>query len=176
MECWVDLGTAVKVRSPYPRLYTAVAVAINTAVRGPLTPQSDALTTRLLRPWWQTHSGFSPRRNIHAAPLRCVCCRTTGQTDRQTRGQTDPKLMLYVSAVGRANVIICCRARIFGWKKCHLSTHFLVSQYSLLEALSLLAYNRLQLHYRVYVYTQGEVTSQSLWSGYDRHFVGINII
>ena len=26
---------------------------------------------------------------------------------------------------------------------------------------------------RVHGYTQGEVTSQSLWSRYDRHFVGI---
>ena len=45
-------------RIPCPRLHIAVAVAINTIVRddhrdsnlGPLTPQSDALTTRLLRP------------------------------------------------------------------------------------------------------------------------------
>jgi len=54
---WVDLGTAVKVRSPYPRLYIAAAVAINklTAVRGViqtwvLSPQADTLTTRPVRP------------------------------------------------------------------------------------------------------------------------------
>ena len=33
MEGLVDLGTAVKVRSPCPRLYIAAAVAINTTVR-----------------------------------------------------------------------------------------------------------------------------------------------
>ena len=32
MEGWVDLGTAVKVRSPCPRLHVAAAVAINTTV------------------------------------------------------------------------------------------------------------------------------------------------
>ena len=34
MEGWVDLGTAVKVHSPCPRLYIAAAVAINTTGRG----------------------------------------------------------------------------------------------------------------------------------------------
>ena len=29
-EDWVDVGTAVKVRSPFPRLYSAAAVAVNT--------------------------------------------------------------------------------------------------------------------------------------------------
>ena len=56
MEGWVDLGTAVMVRSPCPRLYIAVAVAKKNNCRrrdsnlGPLTPLPDALTTRLLRP------------------------------------------------------------------------------------------------------------------------------
>ena len=54
---WVVLGTAVKVRSPCPRLYIAAAITIpqhNLLQRdlnlGPLTPLSDALTTRLPRP------------------------------------------------------------------------------------------------------------------------------
>jgi len=48
VEGWVDLGTAVKVRSQCPRLYIAAAVAINTYCQrrdsnlGPLTPQSDS--------------------------------------------------------------------------------------------------------------------------------------
>ena len=65
LEGWVELGTAVKVRSPCPRLYIAAAVAINTAVCGKirtwvLTPQSDALTTQLLRP---AMSLYRHRRN-----------------------------------------------------------------------------------------------------------------
>jgi len=53
-EGWVDLGTAIKVRSPCPRLYIAVAIAINTTVRVEirkwvLASQADALTTRPLR-------------------------------------------------------------------------------------------------------------------------------
>jgi len=45
VEGWVDLGTAVRMCSPCPRLYIAVAVVINTCPRwdsnlGPLTPQS----------------------------------------------------------------------------------------------------------------------------------------
>ena len=38
MEGWVDLGTAVKVHSPYPRLHIAAAVAINTTVRIRIPP------------------------------------------------------------------------------------------------------------------------------------------
>ena len=34
MQGWIDLGTAVKVCSLYPRLHITVAIAINTAVRG----------------------------------------------------------------------------------------------------------------------------------------------
>ena len=34
MQGWVDLGTAVEVRSPCPRPHIAVAVMINTTVRG----------------------------------------------------------------------------------------------------------------------------------------------
>ena len=34
MQGWVDVGTAVEVRSPCPRLYITVAVTINTTVRG----------------------------------------------------------------------------------------------------------------------------------------------
>jgi len=34
VEGWVDLGTAVRVCSPCPRLYTAVAVVINTTAGG----------------------------------------------------------------------------------------------------------------------------------------------
>jgi len=51
VEGWIDLGTAVKVGNPCPRLYIAAAVAINTTVHGvirtmgPLTPQWDMLTT-----------------------------------------------------------------------------------------------------------------------------------
>jgi len=33
VEGWVDLGTAVKVRSPCPRLYIAAAVTMNTTIR-----------------------------------------------------------------------------------------------------------------------------------------------
>ena len=60
VEGWVDLGTAAKVHKACPRLYIAVAVVINTTPPwwdsnlGPLTPQSDALTTRPLRPAPQT--------------------------------------------------------------------------------------------------------------------------
>ena len=48
MEGWVDLGTAVRVCSPYPRLYIAVAVVITNCLRwdsnlDPLTPQSGML-------------------------------------------------------------------------------------------------------------------------------------
>jgi len=58
VEGCVDVGSTVKVRSPCPRLYVAAADATrdenNLPQRdsnlGPLTPQSDALTTRLLRP------------------------------------------------------------------------------------------------------------------------------
>ena len=61
MEGWVDVGIAVKVRIPCPRLYIAAAVAINTtfAVSGVIrtwilsTRQSDALTTRPLRPSYE---------------------------------------------------------------------------------------------------------------------------
>ena len=55
MQGWVDLGTAVKMCSPCPRLRITVALAINTAIRGelrivgPLILQSGALTTRPLR-------------------------------------------------------------------------------------------------------------------------------
>ena len=55
VEGCVDLVSAVKVRNLCPRLYIAAAVTINTTAPwcgsnlGPLTPQSDALTTRLLR-------------------------------------------------------------------------------------------------------------------------------
>ena len=35
VEGWVDLGTAVRVCSPCPRLYIEVAVVINTTARGP---------------------------------------------------------------------------------------------------------------------------------------------
>ena len=51
-ERWVDLGTVVEVCSPCPRLYIAVAVAINTTVCGVnrtwvlSKPQSDTLTSR----------------------------------------------------------------------------------------------------------------------------------
>jgi len=34
MQDWVNLGTAVKVRSPCPRLRITVTLAINTTVRG----------------------------------------------------------------------------------------------------------------------------------------------
>ena len=48
VEDWVDLGTAVRVCSPCPRLYIAVAVVINNCQRwesnlGPLTLQSGML-------------------------------------------------------------------------------------------------------------------------------------
>ena len=33
LEGWVGLGTAVRVRSPFPRLYIVVAVVVNTTVR-----------------------------------------------------------------------------------------------------------------------------------------------
>jgi len=71
MKGYVDLGTAVRVHSPCPRLYIAVAVAINTTVHGkdsnlgPLTPQSDALTTRPLRPADVT------KEQISLLPLLC---------------------------------------------------------------------------------------------------------
>jgi len=48
VEGWVDLGTGVRVCSPCPRLYIAVAVVINyrrwDSNLGPLTPQSGMLT------------------------------------------------------------------------------------------------------------------------------------
>jgi len=34
IQDWIDLGAAVKVRIPYPRLHITVAFAINTTVRG----------------------------------------------------------------------------------------------------------------------------------------------
>ena len=37
----------------------------------------------------------------------------------------------------------------------------------------LLVYDTLKIHSVVVLYTQGEVTSQNLWSQYDHHFVGI---
>jgi len=48
VEGWVDLGTAVRVYSPCPRLYIAVAVVVNNCPwwdsnLGPLTPQSGML-------------------------------------------------------------------------------------------------------------------------------------
>ena len=58
MQGWVDLVTAVKVQSPYPRLHITVAFAINSGLRwdsnlGPLTPQSRVLTTR---PLWHCNA------------------------------------------------------------------------------------------------------------------------
>jgi len=45
VEGWVDLGTAVKVHSPCPRLYIAAAVTINTTARG------------VIQTWFFSHRG-----------------------------------------------------------------------------------------------------------------------
>ena len=78
-KAWVDLGTAVAVCSPHPRLEIAAAVAINTTGGGVvwtwvLTLQSDALTTR---PLWvisprKKTTGFSARNDsIQFDSIRC---------------------------------------------------------------------------------------------------------
>jgi len=66
LEGWVDLGTAVEVHSPCPRLYIAAAVAINTTVLG-------VMRTSVL-----SHS---------CSPLAACHCRTTA------RGSSTPKYL-----------------------------------------------------------------------------------
>ena len=64
VEGWVDLGNAVQVHNLCPTLYIAEDVVINTTagsviqtwVLTPLTLQSDALTTRLLKPAIPSHA------------------------------------------------------------------------------------------------------------------------
>jgi len=53
VEGWVDLGTAVEVCSPCPRLYFAVAVAINTTVRGVI--RTSVLSHRSQMRWSLGH-------------------------------------------------------------------------------------------------------------------------
>jgi len=72
VEGWVDLGTAVKVCSPYPRLHVAAAVAINTTALGVirtlvLTPQSDVLTIRPLRRWMRMRRSIAIDHRVAAA-------------------------------------------------------------------------------------------------------------
>ena len=60
VEGWVDLGTAVRMYSPSPRLYIAVAVVINTTARGEiwtwvLSHRSQACyhSATVTLQWWQ---------------------------------------------------------------------------------------------------------------------------
>jgi len=50
VEGWVDLGTAVKVHSPCPRLYIAAAVVINTTIPMWLEPGSSHTAVRRTNP------------------------------------------------------------------------------------------------------------------------------
>ena len=73
VEGWVDLGTAVRVCSPCPRLYIAVAVVINTncprwdSNLGPLTPQSGMLL----------YTGHCRRIQVELTKSMQYYCRTT---------------------------------------------------------------------------------------------------
>jgi len=109
VEGWVDLSTTVKVHSPCSRLYIVAAVAINTTVSGVIRtwilsqPQSDALTTRPLRPASQFYTstlGLSPinRRLIDlniVVDRQKFCCQFSEKTKRDRQIVTDRTLPLF---------------------------------------------------------------------------------
>jgi len=69
VEGCVDLGTAVRVHNPCPRLYIAV---VNTrqwwaSILGPNAPQSSVLTTRWLRPVKQAATASLMKRKNRLA-------------------------------------------------------------------------------------------------------------
>ena len=61
VEGWVDLGTAVMVHSPYPRLYIAAAVAINTTVCSVIRTMVFSHRSRKRKPigYWGLHSPYT---------------------------------------------------------------------------------------------------------------------
>ena len=73
---WVDLGTAVKVRSPCPRLYIAAAVAINTTTCSEMRTWVPAVgrANWLLRPesWYSIYRPMEGGRL--SRPRHCSRC------------------------------------------------------------------------------------------------------
>jgi len=124
VEGLVDLGTAVKVRSPCPRLYIAAAVVINNhpwcdSNLGPLTLQSDALTTT------------RPLRRVHWRILILYCMADLNILSPESRFRWSVMAASCVCVISilRAMCLICrylCRDHGAHMKSALLVVHLLV--------------------------------------------------